>query len=149
MTGQSEIEINRKLLAEAEQAFKNEQARLKNVNDSLAEMRSKVIVMMDRGHWDDAQTALLQAKVLSIKHETAVSDVKNAEGRVATLRAALTREEERQARVPAYIPYQPSPKTETIPPETISPKSDASKAEAPRPETPKAEPYAPELRAGG
>jgi hypothetical protein len=116
MTGQSEVEINGKLLAEAEQALKNEQARIKGVTDSLYEMRGKVVIMMDRGHWDDAQTALLQAKVLSIKNAGALIDVKNAEARVASLQDALARGRVQQAKATACIPCQSPPKIETIQP---------------------------------
>lgn len=134
----TELEIQRKLLIEAEAALKTEQSRSKNVFDALAEAKGKVVTMMERGHWDDAQTALLQAKVLAIRCESTASELRNAERRVDTLRASLTREEERQARQPipgVYVPYQPAPKEE--------PKAD-QKQDASKPEAPKQTPYSPE-----
>ena len=150
MTGQSEVEILQRLLVEAEQALKNERSRLKNVADGLVIARAKVGAAMDVDHWDDAQTALLQAKVLSVKHGSSVIDVENAENRVATLKAGIVREEARIAKIPVGVPYQPSPKQET--PAAVAPAAEpvvpAAVAPAPEPVAPVAvapipEPVAP------
>ena len=132
MTGQNEIEIHKKLLGEAEATLKVEQGRMDNIRTAILDAKKKVFEKMELGFWDDAQTALLQAKVLHIKMQETESNLSKAEARVDTLKNALRREQERDARIPVavYQPYQPSPKDTPAAPE--------AKTEAPK------TPYSPE-----
>jgi hypothetical protein len=139
MTGLTDLEIQEKLLMEAEQALKTELSKIKNVVDAFDAQKSKVITNMGKGFWDEAQNALLQAKVLSVRVETAKADVKSAEGRVAGLKAAIEREKIRLSQKPIYVPYQPEPKIPYQPepkPEPAPENTEAAKAPV-NPENPK------------
>jgi oligoendopeptidase F len=119
MQALSEIEVNRKLLAEVEEILKGKNERLFNIKSRVDELKQKLIQNVDAGRWDEAVAILDQTHKLAVDGKAAEEDVIQAQARVDSLVAAIKRAEEKarlDAMKPTYVPYAP----ETAKPESVT-----------------------------
>lgn len=109
--GLNEIEVNRGLLAEIEATLKAKNERAGNIQVKIIEMKAKVMEQMDKGLWDHAQTALLQARGLSVECTNALDEAGRALARVDSLKNAIVKAEEKERKEQElknkYMPYAP------------------------------------------
>ena len=109
--GLNEIEVNRGLLAEVEATLKAKNERANNIQVKIVEMKKKVVDQMDKGLWDHAQTALLQARGLSVENTNALDEAGRALARVDSLKNAIAKAEEKERKDQElknrYVPYSP------------------------------------------
>ncbi len=108
----SEIEMNRKLLVDAEVALKGTMERLTNIRKSVSDLKKKLGECVDKFLWDQAQDILNQTHKLSVDATAAEENVKQAQARVDGLKLGIVKAEEkaRKDAMPApYKPYTPEP----------------------------------------
>ncbi len=119
----SEIDVNRKLLAEVEVALKGKIERLINIQARVAELKKKLTQNVDSGLWDLAQDVLNQTHKLTVDAAAAEGDVVQAQARVDGLRMAIVRAEEKArlaAMPPPYKPYSAEPLPVAVPAATVA-----------------------------
>jgi hypothetical protein len=103
----SEIDVNRKLLVDAEAALKGKVERLLNIQKSVTDLKKKMAECLDKRLWDQAQAVLDQTHKLSVDAEAADGDVKAAQARVDGLQTAIVRAEEKARKDAMPAPYKP------------------------------------------
>jgi hypothetical protein len=119
MYTESDLETNRRLLADAREHLKGRSDRETHVTSTIEVFKRQVIREMEEGRWDSAQATLLQAKSLDGERGQAKADKEHAEGRVKNLENAV---KDTETALDAL--KRPRPKTPS------KPKPEAKKAKA-------------------
>jgi hypothetical protein len=111
-----DLEQNKQLLAEAEQAVKIKKDRIKTMTFRLSDHKRKVPEAMNADNWELAQQSLQQARSLSADKKQAEAELKVQDERIANLKKAIKRDSQQGAQKAALPNPTPPPSAPANPP---------------------------------
>ncbi len=110
MFSKSDLEMNERLLTDAEEFLKARTDREAHVLTTVNDFKRRVVTEMEEGRWDAASNTILEAKSLDGQRTSAKADKEGAQARVNNLKEVIARLKAEQEAFEGRSNPKPNPK---------------------------------------